>query len=106
MLPPAEFAAAVAEPARVTINVHVPFEGTLDGTDLMIPYDEISEQASRLPTDRATPVAVYCRSGRMSADAVRSLVSLGYTDIVDLRGGMEAWRAEGRPVSVTPPAGG
>lgn len=102
LLPPAEFAAAMAEPARVTINVHVPFEGNLDGTDRMIPYNEISAQAAQLPADRATPLAIYCLSGRMSVDAMQALLALGYTDVVDLRGGMRAWVADGRPVSLNP----
>ncbi|WP_231855969.1 rhodanese-like domain-containing protein [Nocardia cyriacigeorgica] len=105
LLPPAEFAAAMAEPARVTINVHVPFEGYLDGTDRMIPYNEISSQAAQLPADRATPLAIYCLSGRMSVDAMQALVALGYTDVVDLRGGMQAWQADGRPVLLTLPTG-
>lgn len=101
LLGPDEFAAAIADPARTTINVHVPFEGTLAGTDLMIPYDQIAQQVSRLPADRERPLAVYCMSGRMSTDAARSLVALGYTDIIELEGGMQAWQAGGRPVSQT-----
>lgn len=100
-----EFAAAIDEPARTTINVHVPFEGTLAGTDLMIPYDQIAQQTARLPTDRRLPLAIYCMTDSMSADAARSLAALGYTDIVELDDGMRAWQAEGRPVSQTRPRG-
>ena len=67
---PNEFAAAVAEPGRVTINVHVPDEGSIAGTDLSIPFDRIEARKSALP-GTSTPLAVYCRSGRMSAIAVR-----------------------------------
>ncbi|MQA12723.1 MAG: rhodanese-like domain-containing protein [Pseudonocardiaceae bacterium] len=101
---PAKFAAAIADPVRITINVHVPFEGRLAGTDLMIPYDQIPQQVSRLPADRTRPLAIYCRSGPMSAAAARSLAALGYTDIVELAGGMQAWQASGRPVSQTRPS--
>lgn len=95
LLPSAEFAEVIREPGRITINVHVPFEGELPRTDLMIPYDQVREQQSRLPADRSAPIAVYCRSGQMSAEAARTLTDLGYADIVDLDGGMEAWRASG-----------
>lgn len=95
---PAEFAAAVAEPARVTINVHVPFEGDVPGTDLSIPFDQITQQAGKLPVDRRAPLAIYCRSGPMSARAATELVALGYTDIVELNGGMKLWQDSGRPL--------
>lgn len=93
-----EFAAAIAEPERLTVNVHVPFEGDIPGTDLSIPFDQIAAQADRLPADRDTPLAIYCRSGPMSTVAAQALRDLGYTDVVELRGGMRAWQAEGRPI--------
>jgi len=95
---PAEFAAAVAEPDRVTVNVHVPFEGDIPGTDMSIPFDLIAEQIHRLPADRATPLAIYCRSGPMSTTAAATLDGLGYHNIIELRGGMRAWQADGRPL--------
>lgn len=91
-----DFARAVVQPSRVTINVHVPFEGAIPGTDLQIPFDELEQQAFRLPPDRSTPLAIYCRSGNMSATATKTLTALGYTDLVELQGGMEAWTASGR----------
>ena len=36
----------------------------------------------------------------MSADAVVTLSGLGYTNIVELDGGMNAWRASGRTVTM------
>jgi len=95
LVAPAEFAAAVADPKRVTINVHVPDEGSIEGTDLSIPFDRIEARRSELP-GRATPLAVYCRSGAMSAIAAQTLARLGFRDIVELDGGMIAWEKAGR----------
>ncbi|MEW2478536.1 rhodanese-like domain-containing protein [Mycobacterium sp. NPDC049093] len=95
---PDEFATAIGESDRTTINVHVPFEGDIAGTDLSIPFDRIAEQADQLPTDRGAPIAIYCRTGPMSATAAEALKSLGYTDVVELEGGMKAWQASGRPL--------
>lgn len=97
-LDPAAFARAIADPARVTVNVHVPYEGQLDGTDVAIPYDTIGPGAAGLPADRRTPLAVYCRTGRMSAIAVARLAAMGYTDVVELTGGMVAWESAGLPI--------
>ena len=58
LLDPAEFQAAIAGD-RVTINVHVPDQGSLPGTDLAIPYDQITRRAAELPQDRSTPLAIY-----------------------------------------------
>ncbi|OBG86037.1 sulfurtransferase [Mycobacterium sp. E136] len=99
LVDPEEFAAAIAEPDRVTVNVHVPFEGDIPGTDLSIPFDQIAAQAERLPTDRSTALAIYCRSGPMSTVAAQTLRDLGYTDVVELRGGMRAWQFGGRQVN-------
>jgi rhodanese-related sulfurtransferase len=96
---PDAFAAAVLEPTRVTINVHVPFEGNIEGTDLSVPFDQIVAQSGRLPADRRTGLAVYCRSGPMSAIAIDALKSLDFIDIVELRGGMRAWQADGRQLT-------
>jgi rhodanese-related sulfurtransferase len=96
LVDPPEFAAKIAEPGRVTVNVHVPFEGDIAGTDLSIPFDQITAQAGRLPADRDTGLAIYCRSGPMSAIAAERLRDLGYTDVVELSGGMRAWQADGR----------
>lgn len=101
LVAPDEFAARIEAPGVVTINVHVPDEGSIAGTDLTIPFDEIS-QSSDLPVDRDTPLAVYCRSDNMSAAAVDDLVTLGYTDIVELDGGFDAWEASGRPLEPAP----
>ena len=93
---PAEFAAVVADAAVVTVNVHVPDEGSIPGTDVGIPFDRISTSVGDLPQERSTPLAIYCRTGQMSAEAVQTLRDLGYTEVVELRGGMEAWTADGR----------
>ncbi|ULE34675.1 rhodanese-like domain-containing protein [Mycobacterium sp. IDR2000157661] len=98
LLGPDEFASAIAEPDRVTINVHVPYQGDIPGTDVSIPFDQIADQAHRLPSSKDAALAVYCRSGAMSATAAETLHSLGYTDVVDLAGGMKAWATAGRPL--------
>ena len=81
----------------VFVNVDIPFAGNIAGTDLSIPYDQITapEQFSQLPADKNAKIVLYCRSGRMSAIAAEELVSLGYTNIWNLTGGMVDWEQTG-----------
>lgn len=47
--------------------------------------------------DKSRPVAVYCRSGKRSADAADRLAANGYR-VTNLEGGILAWTAAHRPV--------
>lgn len=80
------------------INVHIPYEGEIEGTDLFIPFNEIGQNLAKLPADKDTRLVLYCRSGSMSAIAARTLVEFGYTDVWNLDGGMIAWQQAGLPL--------
>ena len=82
--------------AFTLLNVKTPYIGEIDGTDLYIPYDQIATRTSELPTDKTAKLVVYCRSGVESGMAVQTLLGLGYTNIENLDGGMNAWTASGR----------
>lgn len=79
-------------PNTLLIDVHTPEQEHIDGTDIVVPYNEITSSA-QLPDDKNAPIAVYCRTGNMSTVATQQLEQMGYTNIAHLAGGKEAWDA-------------
>ena len=67
----------------------------MDATDAFVPYDDLDALTAALP-DKNAPIILYCRSGRMSEEASLALLDLGYTQLWDVPGGMNAWQASGR----------
>ncbi len=78
------------------VDVKTPYIGEIAGTDLYIPYDQITSRSSELPADRSAKILVYCRSGNESRIAAQTLLDLGYTNVWNLDKGMESWLASGR----------
>ena len=58
--------------------------------------DFIQKVKEALPTEKT--IAVYCRSGRRSANAAGRLAAEGYK-CVNLKGGIIAWKEAGMPVT-------
>jgi molybdopterin/thiamine biosynthesis adenylyltransferase/rhodanese-related sulfurtransferase len=54
---------------------------------------------------RDTPVVLYCAAGIRSLFAAQALAGMGYTDVASMRGGSQAWTAQGlewtQPVALT-----
>lgn len=94
-----EFVGLLEDPSVTVVNVHVPYEGELPGTDALVAYDGILEWDG-LPRDRGAALAVYCMSGNMSRQAAQALSEAGYTDVRELDGGMLAWQDSGRELVV------
>ncbi len=83
----------LAEKDFVFVNVHIPYEGEIEGTDYNIDYRRIDEFERRFDKDQK--IVIYCRSGAMSANAFKKLKERGFTNVYDVQGGMIAWQEMG-----------
>jgi rhodanese-related sulfurtransferase len=80
----------------ILINVHIPYEGEIPGTDLFIPYNAIDQFKEKLPPQKDARIVVYCKTGSMSAIAAEKLIRMGYTKVFYFQGGMREWERSGR----------
>ncbi len=80
----------------ILIDVHIPYEGEIPGTDLFIPYNAIDQYKEKIPRQKDAKIVVYCKTGPMSTIAAEKLVSMGYTKVFNFPGGMREWERSGR----------
>ena len=66
-----------------------------------VPQEELAANADALKKYREKVVIVCCESGMRSAAATRVLAAQGHTKVVNLRGGLAAWRSENLPLVKT-----
>jgi sulfur-carrier protein adenylyltransferase/sulfurtransferase len=79
------------------IDVREPYEAqlcTIGGT--LIPMGEIVERLNEVRKD--VPVVLHCRSGARSSSVVHALSTrYGYTNLINLKGGILGYKAEVDP---------
>ena len=91
-------ALADRSPLALLVDVREPEEyagGHVPGA-VNLPQSDLASRLDELPRDR--PVYVVCQGGMRSTRAAQFLRQVGFTDIVNVAGGTNAWLAAGRPV--------
>jgi len=82
------------------VDVRTPDEfrsGYLAGAqNLNIQNADFVQKISQM--DKSRPVLVYCAVGGRSVKAASQFSGLGFLNVYDLKGGMTAWKAAGKPV--------
>ena len=95
------FAELVADTNVVVLDVRTAAEfaeGHIQGSILIDQgqSDFVEKAKATLPVDKK--IAIYCRSGRRSANAAGKLADVGYK-CVNLKGGIIAWQGANMPVT-------
>ena len=64
-----------------------------------VPLERLTEGLESLKRYKDKPVIVYCERGSNASSAIRQMAQQGFGRVVNLRGGLNAWRAELLPVA-------
>ena len=86
-----------SRPPPVLIDVREPWEFELcriDGS-LSIPLGQLAARIDEVPAGR--PLVMVCHHGHRSFHAAAMLRHAGFTQVHNLRGGVEEWAAEVEP---------
>jgi phage shock protein E len=104
-LSPADFDAVIRQAGTVVIDVRTPAEYAMGHLAATINIDVRSAEfrARAGEPDRKQMYAVYCQTGHRSAAAAAVMVAGGFSDVVDLAGGLAAWLQSGRSVMMATP---
>ena len=70
----------------------------------LLPMSSFATRYTEIPKDR--PIMVMCAAGSRSAAATAYLLRAGWTDVVNVAGGIDAWQRVGLPVVSGPIAAG
>jgi rhodanese-related sulfurtransferase len=73
-------------------------DGYIEGA-VHIPFPEFLDKLDQLPDDKDAAIVIYCASGHRGSMAMFALNMLGYTNIRNLGGGLNAWKGAGLPVA-------
>ena len=95
MLSASELNAIMQNQDIFLVDVHTPEQAHIKGTDAVIPYNDIQTHLAQLPSDKDTPIYLYCEGGPMGNAAARTLHELGYKNLFNLTGGTNAWKKAG-----------
>ena len=63
-----------------------------------IPLEVLKDRVAELEKLRARPIIAYCRNGQRSKRAAAVLKALGFQNVHNLAGGINAWESAGLPV--------
>jgi sulfur-carrier protein adenylyltransferase/sulfurtransferase len=64
---------------------------------VLVPLGQVPDQVEELENWREEPVVVYCHHGMRSLHAIEFLKHAGFTKLLNLTGGIDAWAREVEP---------
>ena len=72
--------------------------GKIEGS-VNVPVRTLIKSLDKLPADKTAPVVLICASGHRGMMSIVALNMLGYTNVKNLAGGLNAWKTANLPVA-------
>ena len=79
----------------VDVREYAEFAGGRISGAKLLPLGELEKRSAEL--DHTKPIYVMCRTGNRSGQAQKKLKNLGFTNVINVAGGFEAWKKEDLP---------
>jgi len=73
--------------------------GAIPGTDANIEFREMAQRHKEIGAGPDDHIVVYCQSGKRSNIAADTLTELGYRNVYNIRGSVNAWMQAGFPLA-------
>jgi rhodanese-related sulfurtransferase len=73
--------------------------GAIPGTDANIEFREMAKRHKEIGAGPDDHIVVYCQSGKRSNIAADTLTELGYRNVYNIRGSVNAWLQAGFPLA-------
>ncbi len=73
--------------------------GAIPGTDANIDFREMAKRHKEIGAGLDDHIVVYCQSGKRSNIAADTLTELGYRNVYNIRGSVNAWMQAGFPLA-------
>jgi len=86
-----DFLASGVSPVKIDVREDNELQhGVIDGA-IHIPMQSVPGQLNALEKHKNDTIVVICRSGKRSQQIGAFMEEMGFTDIINLAGGMNAW---------------
>jgi rhodanese-related sulfurtransferase len=72
-------------------------DGYIEGA-VNVPFNDFFASLDQVPADKDARIVVLCASGHRGSIIMMALRLMGYTDVVNLAGGLGAWKTANMPV--------
>jgi len=89
-----DFLATGTNTVRIDVREDVELEFGMIDESIHIPMQSVPGRLNELEQHKNDTIVLICRSGRRSDQIGQFLEQMGFTDVINLDGGMNAWATD------------